>query len=616
MKFRRFIRLSRRHLLLTAMGALLLSVLVAAGLWLASWGLERSLRVPINAYLRSRTLAFLQEQNFEGLTITFPALDLSLVRHRLLIRDLKIRYDHRDSTGYIRFTATSPFISLEGLALSDLLLRQRLRVRSIRISDPRLSRYQESTDTARITAPSPPASTPESESDAAADARALAGQVPSLDSVIYGLVDNWLPDDFRETRIEQIAVDGAILGATTRRGRHSTRDSTAGLAFTIRGLGLDTASQKVFESAELKAASFIHVGSREMDSLSIQGIAFRLDRMDTVLNVMEFRSVPKPGRLGVYLAGFRRSERERTFALDTLALEPVESDSAFLRRPSLRRTRIRLNLAGIVGTHVDLRALLDRRVKGGNIAIDRFGLDVLADRRSPSVREGPARHKTMWPQRLADLDWKLQLDTLRITKGALRYAEFKAEWPVPAVIWFSGISATLAGLSNDPADSTRPAHAVLQASGSFMGKARVELRMEVPVADRFELTAAGRVEHLPAPALNSFLLVSDGIRIKSGRVDRATFRFTVADRRAQGIFTAIYDSLAIDLVDRKTRTQSLGQKFKSFVAKAFLVQSNNLPDKNGAVRSARIDYQYRSGESFWGGFWRALRSGIVSQIRK
>jgi hypothetical protein len=41
-----------------------------------------------------------------------------------------------------------------------------------------------------------------------------------------------------------------------------------------------------------------------------------------------------------------------------------------------------------------------------------------------------------------------------------------------------------------------------------------------------------------------------------------------------------------------------------------------MPDKNGAVRSARIDYQYRGGESFWGGFWRALRSGIVSQIRK
>ncbi|MFI5210902.1 MAG: hypothetical protein ACHQ2E_10695, partial [Gemmatimonadales bacterium] len=70
------------------------------------------------------------------------------------------------------------------------------------------------------------------------------------------------------------------------------------------------------------------------------------------------------------------------------------------------------------------------------------------------------------------------------------------------------------------------------------------------------------------------------------------------------------------LVDRKTRTQSLGQKFKSYVAKAFLVQNSNLPDKNGAVRSARIDYQYPSGESFWGGFWRALRSGIVSQIRK
>jgi hypothetical protein len=41
-----------------------------------------------------------------------------------------------------------------------------------------------------------------------------------------------------------------------------------------------------------------------------------------------------------------------------------------------------------------------------------------------------------------------------------------------------------------------------------------------------------------------------------------------------------------------------------------------MPDDKGEVRIAKIDYQYAPGESFWGGFWRALRSGIISQVKK
>lgn len=613
MKFRGLIRLSRRHLIVTTVVALGLSLLTAAGLWVVSWALERSLREPVNAYLRSRTLAFLSEQNLEGLIITFPKLDLSLTHRRLLIRDLKIRYDHRDSTHYTRFSASSPLITLDGLDLTDVIWHRHLRLLSIRISQPRLARYQEATDTGKA-APPPPA--PVQESDAAAEARALAGQVPSLDSVVYGLVDNWLPDDFRQARIDLIAVEGGTLSSTSRKGGRTARDSTDGLDFTIRSIGLDSTKHKIFESAELRAASVVHVPKGQLDSLSFKGISFRLDKKDTVLTVKEFRSSPEPGRLGVYLAGFHRSERERAFALDTLSLEPVESDSAFLQHPAQRRTRLRLNLAGVLGTDVDLKALLDRRVDGGNLGIARFRMDVLADRRVPRSELKPRRRKTFWPQRLADLDWQLQLDTLRIEDGALRYSEFKAEWPVPAAVWFTNISATLSGLSNRQADSARPSHAVLETTARFMDKARVSLRMEVPVAKRFELKAEGQVEHLPGQVINSFLLISDGIRVKSGRLDKASFQFTVADRRAQGTLTMIYDSLAVELVDRTTRTQSFGQKFKSFMAKTFFVRSSNMPDDKGAVRTAKIDYEYKLGESFWGGFWRALRSGIVSQVKK
>jgi len=69
----------------------LLTVIAIYG---GAWLLERALMLPVNAYIKDRTLAFLQEKNVEGLVITFPKLDLSLVRRRLVINDLKIRYDN------------------------------------------------------------------------------------------------------------------------------------------------------------------------------------------------------------------------------------------------------------------------------------------------------------------------------------------------------------------------------------------------------------------------------------------------------------------------------------------------------------------------------------------
>jgi hypothetical protein len=241
---------------------------------------------------------------------------------------------------------------------------------------------------------------------------------------------------------------------------------------------------------------------------------------------------------------------------------------------------------------------------------------VLADRREkPSPTAAPARRKKYLPQKLADLDWQIRLDTLKVQKGTLRYSEFKSTWPTPATIWFTNISATVSGLSNR-GDSSGPSHAVLQTTAKFMDKATVTMRMEVPVAKKFELTARGSAEGLPAPALNSFVTVSDGIQVNSGRIDKATFDYTVADGRAQGTFTAIYDSLSIDLVDKTTRKQNVGKKILSFVAKKAFVRGSNMPDDKGQVKSGKIDYEYQVGESFWGGVWRALRSGIISQVKK
>ena len=112
-----------------------------------AWLLERALMAPVNAYIRDRTLAFLQEKSVEGLLITFPRLDLSLLRRQVLIHDLSIRYDNKDSTRYVRFQANVPRITLEGVDLGDVIWHRHLRLDVVRLSKPVVSRFRETVDT-------------------------------------------------------------------------------------------------------------------------------------------------------------------------------------------------------------------------------------------------------------------------------------------------------------------------------------------------------------------------------------------------------------------------------------------------------------------------------------
>lgn len=610
--------MSRSWLSRVVIAVIGLCLLIVAGLWTGAVLLERSLREPVNAYLKSKTETFLSQGNLQGLTITFPDLELSLTRRRLLIRDLKIRYDHRDSTRYTRFSASTPLITIEGLDIADVIWHRSFRLTSIRVSEPQITRLFESTASGKrkpAAAPVKSVDSTDQANDSTDQATQLSREVPPLDSLIYGLVAAWLPDDFRQGRIDAIGVDGAVLVLTSRQGSRVSRDSTSGLEFTIRGLGLDSARRRVFEGADLKADVLMHIRPGKSDSLGIRKIAFTLGGLDTVLTVGEFRTFPGRGQMGAYMAGFRRSRKAQSFSIDTVAVRPAETDSQFLRNPALRRTRIRLSASGILGTGVDFDKLLARRVEGGQVKIEKFTLDVLADRRVKGNPDAPVRSRTFLVQKLADLDWGLRLDTLKVVKGAMRYSELKSTWPTPATIWFSDISATLAGLSNR-GGAAGPSHVVLRASATFLDTATVTMRMEVPIAKRFQLNAEGHAEHLPAAALNSFVTVSDGIQINSGRIDKADFQYVVADGHAQGTITAIYDSLSIALVDKETRKQNLGKKALSFLAKKAFVRGSNMPDKKGQVKSGKIDYDYKVGESFWGGVWRALRSGIISQVKK
>ncbi len=584
-------------------------LLTAMALYGGAWLLERALMAPVSNYIRDRTLAFLQEKNVEGLVITFPKLNLSLVRRRLVINDLKIRYDHKDSTRYERFQATVPRITLTGVDLGDVIWHRNLRLDAVRLSSPALSRLRETADSGAK--PAPPPAPAVDEDRVVPDS--LAAQIPALDSVVYNLVSSWLPDDFRQARIELIAADDATIVSTVRKGSNVSRDSTSSLSLQIRGIELDSTERRVFESARLSAASLFHMTTGLRDSLRIDSLVLQLDPNDTTVEFTSLRTFPADSGHSLYLGGFKRGHHGRTFSLDTIAYEPLKTDSAFFAHSPSRQTRVRLSLKGLKGSGVQAAALPRGQAVVQRVGIDSLRIDAIVDTRT----DPHPRPREMWPQTLARAAWRLAIDTLRLEHGYVHYGELKPNRPEPAVVWFSNISATITGLGNHP-DSTRiSTPAVMLAKGQFMGQGSLEARLEVPIVpDHFAMRAEGKAADLRAEVLNRFLLTAMGVRVTSGRAHRATFGFRVANGKATGDMTLIYDSLTVEIVDRTTRKKGLDEKLKTFFANKFMMRSSNMPDDKGKLDPAPISYRYRLGETFWGGIWRAVRSGLVKTVKK
>ncbi len=593
-----------------ALSGLATAAVALAGTYLTARLLERSLRTPVNSYIRDHTLGFLRERSVEGLSITFPSLNLSLVHRQLLIRRLEIRYDHQDSARSVHFQASVHDITLDGLDLSDIIWHRHLRLEAVRLNRPRLSRYRETADTASSAGPR----RPEGPVEQTIEPDSLAAQLPALDTLVYNLVASWLPEDLRDARIGLIDAENASIVSTTKQGRLTTRDSTDGLALRIHGIRLDSTRHRVFESAELEAAEVFHAVRGLRDSLRMEGVTLHLNAGDTVATVRSLRTIPGGSGQALLLSGFRRSYHERTFSLDSLVYQPILPDSAFFLRGAWHRSRVRLSASGIRGTAVDADAMFRHHAAVGRIDIGSVQLDVLADLRNPGHA---SRERRLWPQLFAELGWKLQVDTLRVKQAMVRYGEINPNRREPAAIWFSDIAATVTGLSNDPAPGRARRPAAIEASARFMGQGALVMRLEVPIVSRhFSMRGEGRLESMPAAALNPFLLTSEGIRVTSGRIQQAGFHFRVSSGYASGTFSLAYDSLSVDVVDRKTRKRGFDEKLKTFLANNLVLRGSSLIDQKGTLPSAAIAYRYPSGETFWGGIWRALRSGMIPLVTR
>lgn len=599
--------MTRKRWALVGGGVLLLAL---GGFALLDHVLERALRAPVDAYLANRTLNLLRVEGSTGLSISLPDLELNLIRRRLELRDVRIRYDRKSEGRYTRFEAVAPTVTLSGLDLSDLIWHRNFRLSDVRLRNPVIRHIEEGPADLVVSTPSP-----------SAPADTLGVVFPAPDTLLYRVVAYWLPADVRGGRINHLIVEHATFVNRIQRGTVTTLDSTADLALAIEGLQLDSTRQRVFEHGTLTLASQTRIVDPAHDSVLVEHASIVVGLGDTAYTIASARTGPGGKRHLLRVVGLTRSQARNSFTIDSLLYAPRESDRDFFRGAGERTTRMRLAAAGIALSGLRQEDIRERRVTPATIGIASMELDVLADQRPPpgaAMRRAPAAptRRVHWPARLAALPWTFGADTVTLSGGSIRYGELRPDQPQVARVLFDRLRATITNATNDTALAGARTPMMIRARGRVYGQGQLDATIAVsvqpgPLAARVD----GRLGTMPFTAFNRFLTPANGIQITSGAIEQAEFTFRINHGIATGTFAANYHDFDLSMVNAVTRKQNLGAKLKTFVA-GLMIRGSSQRDEHGMIRPAAVNYALQPDDSFWGILWAALRSGIVRQIRK
>jgi hypothetical protein len=571
-------------------------IAIVVGLWLLDRTLETILKGQIDAYLRARTLKMVQAREGKAIDIEIPDLDLSLIRRRLVLRNVRIQYKKEEGGRTQQFDAATPRITITGVDLTDAIWHRNFRLAGVSITTPRLYHLDDGP--------------PDTTTRAKAPADTIPLTIPAADSLLYGVVAGWLPDEVRGGRIGSLQVDSATISSMLIRGPVVTVDSTAALSLTMRGLQLDSTRHRIFERATLSVGYFAHSKPGVEDSLVLSQGEVTISPDDTAFSIGEMHSGPPAYGHALHIVGVRRSHARQTLTIDSLSYAPPVADSTFFKVVKPRSTRVRLEVHGIKALGLRQENVRRRRLTAGGLWIGDVALDVIADRRVA----GPPKVRVLWPEKLAAFDWVVGTDSAVVGSARIRYAEWPNGDTHPGYVIFDKLQVRLLHATNDSVvNHAEPL--VIFGKGRLLGTGPFQTTIRTTVhPGPPEFTMEGEVGTMALTSFNTFLLPNMGLEITDGTMDRTSFRFSVANRKATGEIRPTWHDLSLRLVDPVTGKQNLGKKLKSVVAR-MISKDENAPEKDGTVKPFTIDYDVLPTDTFWGMVWRSLRSGLMKAMK-
>jgi hypothetical protein len=317
----------------------------------------------------------------------------------------------------------------------------------------------------------------------------------------------------------------------------------------------------------------------------------------------------------------RASMHSRSLSADSLRLRPLYSKEAYATLFVYARDRIDLEVPGVEMQGISLRALFNNQaIVAQKMLVRNPAVEIYRDNRiglDPELR--PPTLQSM----LREAGLYIRLDTILVEKNNLVHPVIAVDGIKPAVFLLDNIRMELFNVTNDTALLSRNNIVTANASALLMGvstlRARFRFQMDHP-EDRY--TYEGSLEPMDFAALNPLLENMVFVRIRSGRINKASFRVEATGKEATGQVHFPYNNLRLQLLDKvDPENPRFLLKVGSRLVNALIIKSNN-PSAWGRFREGNIregrdpqrSVSYHISQSMLDGVTSSLMTKLVHRI--
>jgi len=374
------------------------------------------------------------------------------------------------------------------------------------------------------------------------------------------------------------------------------------------------------DSITLKSSNSTFSGS--VASISIGGISWMkiLWQRDFTLNDLS-SSVIDAQKL---VLNFQKSQNELSIGIlhisapdseltaDSIKYHSLIDDEQFFAKSQFSQTRFRFDIPQIKILGLDYLALLEGKIyKARSVRVDDIFADILINMDKPYDKN--STNPQMPNEILSSMKEIVNIDSLKIINGQLKYCERFVIGATPGLITFNNVNVTASPIANDTA---HPDTTIIYGEGLFMNSGTMKLFMAIPLTSKnFSLHYSGSLGRMDVTTLNSFLEVSDHQRIKSGIIQSATYDINVTSGQASGSLRVIYKDLSVAVLNKDTGSEKgIFDRVSSFIGKTFFIRGSNKLDDNVLEKIGEIKYTRKQDEPFFQFVWFALRSGIGNVV--
>lgn len=494
---------------------------------------------------------FIHELKPDVLNSRISISDASLVPDTTAIKNLTQSKNLPEAI----FKIKADSIWIDGLGLKDILSKDVIDVKTIRIHQPTIEVYNQKS----------------------------AGHTDTSSKTLYQRLT---------TQLKHLGIDKVIIDGGTLVSHHP-----------------DKKPDTKFNDITINLSNILIDSTTQFDRNRF------LFAKDAELSMKDY-SVPSSNNLYTFKVGsFSISATKKLLVAKNIMLQPHYSKDEFQQHTKTQLERYSINIPSIEFKNTDWWKLINSEVLEADYArINTADISVYLDRRKPS--DGGMR-RSFPHQLIMQLGMKINIRKLAVNDLDLSYEEYSTLSGKKGKIDIKNIHGTISNLTNLPGVISRNRFTTVAASGVFMNIAPVDLTLKFDLANyktgNFSATLKSN-SGFNGSAINSMSEPLGLFMVKKGNLKKLDAQVSGDNYKASGNVLMLYDDL--HLTPLKKDPQNPGELKKksvtSFIANSFVLKDEN-PTKDGQVRKETASYTRKSG-TFFNLIWKTIFVGILKTI--